>query len=154
MVLGHHQSMGRAGESDFVPPQKLLKNPLVAGDNWEWSGTGWKGIPSSIESAVSGPKEVVIPAGTFKAMKVVTHGTQRPSQTTSISWYAPNIGLVKSRSEVGPSPEMIQAMSGIMGMGKVMAERGPMVSTTELVEYKFPKLEPGELEAELNKTAK
>jgi len=69
-----------------------------------------------------------LPAGKFKAMKVVCEVTQNGAKANKTYWYGPNIGLVKS-----------------------ITESGPVKSTTELVSYDFPKLQPGELEAEINR---
>ncbi|MBS2006579.1 MAG: hypothetical protein JST01_06040 [Cyanobacteria bacterium SZAS TMP-1] len=79
-------------------------------------------------STTTGPEDVEVPAGKFKSMKVVTKLTQNGSPVTKTYWYGANVGLVKSKTE-----------------------SGTVTSEAELMEYKFPKLEPGELEAELNK---
>jgi hypothetical protein len=130
LVLNHHETYGDKMQAEFLPPKKFLKNPLVDGDTWEWAGKGMMAMPVTEKSTVSGPEEITVPAGTFKAMKVEALVTQGGMPVTKTYWYGPNVGLVKSRTQ-----------------------SGTVISNTELVEYQFPKLEPGELEAELDKAA-
>jgi hypothetical protein len=60
----------------------ILKARAKAGESWE--------VPDGKRTA-SGPEEVKVPAGTFKALKVVL---ETEGQTLT-SWYAPGIGEVK-----------------------------------------------------------
>jgi hypothetical protein len=130
-VLNHHETYGDKMQADFLPPKLYLKNPLIDGDRWEWAGKGMMGMPISEIDTVSGPDEVVVGAGTFKAMKVETVVTQGGMPVKKTYWYGPNVGLVKSRTVSGTT-----------------------ISNTELLQYEFPKLEPGELQAELDKNGK
>ena len=127
-VLDNHIEYSSSMTADFVPPKQTLKHPLENGDSWQWAGTGMMKTPSTENYTVSGPEEVIVPAGKFKAMKVVSEVNSMGAKATKIYWYGPNVGLVKSTTE-----------------------SGPVKSTTELVSYDFPKLLPGELEAEINR---
>lgn len=116
--------------ADFIPPRQYIKDPLFDKDTWHWEGKGMMGVAIDETSVTSGPEEITVPAGKFKCMKVVTKLTQGGAPVTKTYWYGGNVGLVKSK-----------------------IEGGKMSSESELMEYKFPKLEPGEYEAELNKNA-
>jgi hypothetical protein len=109
------------GENDsmstqYQPPYELIKNPLTASDSWQWTGKGMMGVDINDSSEVSGPEEAVVPAGHFRAMKVVTKITQGGSPITKTYWYADWVGLVKS-----------------------VTEAGQLKTTTELVDYNFRK---------------
>lgn len=129
LVLDHHLEYESNGmKADYVPPKQTLKHPLESGDSWQWAGTGMMNTASTENYVVSGPEEIIVPAGKFNAMKVVSDVTTAGAKATKTYWYGPNVGLVKS-----------------------ITESGPVKSTTELVSYDFPKLLPGELEAEINR---
>jgi len=117
-------------KADFVPPRQYIKDPLFDGDGWHWAGKGMMGVYIDESSETTGPEEITVPAGKFKCMKVITKITQAGAPCTKTYWYGGNVGLVKSKTETKD-----------------------FVSDAELTEYKFPKLEPGEYEAELNKNA-
>ena len=107
----------------FAPPKQILKDPLLKGDTWQWDGTGMMDAKISETNTVSGPDEIVVPAGKFLAMKVVTQSVQGGASVTKTYWYAPFIGIVQA-----------------------VSESGSVKSTSKLVEYHFPKLQPGEKE--------
>jgi len=102
--------------ANFEPVRQYLKNPLGAGATWSWKGTGMMGVSVDETSKVVGAEEVVVPAGKFQAMKVVTTVLQGGATVNKTYWYANWIGLVKS-----------------------MTETGNVKSTTELVDYSFKK---------------
>jgi len=128
-VMDHHTEYeANCLKADYLPPRVILKHPLTDTLSWQWAGKGMMGVDMVENYNVSGPEEIVVPAGKFKAMKVVCEVTQNGAKANKTYWYGPNIGLVKS-----------------------ITESGPVKSTTELVSYDFPKLQPGELEAEINR---
>src|SRR6185436_14508395 len=61
----------------------VLKAKLKAGDSWD--------VPDGGKRTVHGPEEVDVPAGKFKALRVVW---ERDGATLT-SWYAPGVGEVK-----------------------------------------------------------
>lgn len=85
----------------FQPARKLLKNPLVQGDEWQWEGKGMLGIALKESSQVAGMEEVEVPAGIFQAMKVVTNTTQGGTAIKRTSWSVNQVGLVKDTIEIG-----------------------------------------------------
>lgn len=101
---------------DYDPPDQLIKNPLIAGDTWQWTGKGMMSVDIIDSSEVEPAEEVIVPAGKFKAMKVSSKVVQGGATATKTYWYAPWVGLVKS-----------------------MTESGPVKSTTELLDYSFKK---------------
>ena len=72
------------------------------------------GVSRSEKNEVLGPEEVVVPAGKFTAMKVVTSVVQGGAPVSKVYWYAPYVGLVKS-----------------------MTDNGSVQSQTELLHYNF-----------------
>ncbi len=98
----------------FQPTRNYLKNPLKSGDSWAWQGQGMMGVAIQETSQVAGAEPVVVPAGKFQAMKVVTQVTQGGTPVTKTYWYANRVGLVKSKTDAGT-----------------------VTSTTELQDYSF-----------------
>lgn len=80
----------------FVPERVLLMNPPTKDQCWNWKGKGNFGVEIDNVSTVSGPEEIVTPAGKFQAMKVTVTGTQGGQPINMSYWYANHIGLVKS----------------------------------------------------------
>jgi hypothetical protein len=81
------------------PARQLLKNPLVAGAKWRWKGKGMTGDDVLEINTVAGPEFVTTPAGRFRAMKIVSKVTEGDAAVTRTTWYAPGVGLVKTRTE-------------------------------------------------------
>lgn len=81
---------------DFVPERVLLMNPLTKDATWNWKGKGNFGVEIDNVSTVSGPEEVVTPAGKFQTMKFTVSGTQGGQPINQSYWYANYIGLVKT----------------------------------------------------------
>ena len=64
---------------------------MKSGDSWD-AGEG--------KRTVYGPDEVEVPAGKFRALRVVwERGT-----VTYTSWYAPNVGEIKRTAKHGDDP--------------------------------------------------
>ncbi|HEX8922872.1 MAG TPA: hypothetical protein VF766_15465 [Pyrinomonadaceae bacterium] len=101
------------------PARQYLLNPLVAGAKWKWSGKSITGIDAFESSEVIGPEVVKVPAGTFRAMKVMSRATEGEAVVKKTYWYAEGVGLVKSLTE---SPQL--------------------ENTWELVSYSFKKASP------------
>jgi hypothetical protein len=94
--LGQENAQAR-----YEPPRQYLKNPLVAGAKWSWKGKGVMGQEIIEFNEVIGPQMVKVPAGTFRAMKILSRVTDGDSASTKTYWYADGVGLVKSMTEGG-----------------------------------------------------
>lgn len=103
-------------QADFKPVRQYLRNPLSAGANWTWSGTGMMDVAIEDSASVSGPETVVVPAGKFSAFHVSSRVLQGGQPVKKDYWYANHVGQVKS-----------------------MTDSGSVQSTTVLLRYKFPK---------------
>lgn len=103
-------------EAVYQPVKPLIKNPLSKGDTWTWKGTGMMDVEIAESSTVSGPEQVVVPAGKFTAMKVVTDVSQGGATVKRTLWFANYVGMVKG-----------------------MTESDSFQSTTELLDYSFRK---------------
>jgi hypothetical protein len=86
----------------FQPERVLLNNPPKKDETWPWNGKGNMGVVIDNTSVVSGPEEVITPAGKFQAMKVTVTGTQGGQPINMTYWYANYIGLVKTAAKSGP----------------------------------------------------
>ena len=88
-------------EAKYEPPKQYLANPLAVGLKWEWSGKDPTQVEHSEKNTVAGAEAVTVPAGKFRAMKVVSIVTGASIPMTRTNWYAEGVGLVKSRTEGG-----------------------------------------------------
>ncbi len=88
-------------EASYDPPKQYLPNPLVVGQKWEWSGKDPTQVEYRERSRVDAAEQVTVPAGKFRAMKVVTEVTGGSAAKTVTNWYAEGVGLVKSTTDGG-----------------------------------------------------
>jgi hypothetical protein len=87
-------------EATYEPPKKYLPNPLIVGQKWEWTGKDPTQVEYREASRVVGQETVTVPAGKFRAMKVVTEIAGIGVKTRT-NWYAADVGLVKSTTQAG-----------------------------------------------------
>jgi len=88
-------------QATYDPPGRLLPNPIVAGQKWEWTGKDPTQVEYRESSRAVGMETVTVPAGKFRAMKVVTETAGGAAPKTTTSWYADGVGLVKTLSVGG-----------------------------------------------------
>jgi hypothetical protein len=92
------------------PPHPWLKLPVEGGGEWAYDDIGLGGrILGKVRATASGPEEVEVPAGTYRAIRVEMSWPARGglgdwAPSTSTRWYAPGVGLVK---QTGPSYEEV-----------------------------------------------
>ena len=86
-------------EAKYEPPKKYLQNPLVPGFKWQWSGKDYTHQEVAEDNAVAKLEEVTVPAGKFRAMKLVSQVTGAATPMTRTYWYAADVGLVKTTTE-------------------------------------------------------
>ena len=110
LVLLHRDAF-RNFVSDYQPVKTVLKNPPEIGDSWAWKGkkTGPVAIEIEENSRVISTEAVVVPAGTFQTVKVITNTIQPPTTTTH--WYANQVGLVKSSIDAGRVQSTMELVS-------------------------------------------
>lgn len=80
------------------PPRSLMKLPPQAGKSWAWIP---KSAPVDMKVTDEWVREetVRVPAGTFRAWKLMTV-TKRGEDTATVrTWYAPGVGVVKIERE-------------------------------------------------------
>lgn len=82
-------------------PKLLLKVPLAPGAKWTWAGKSTTLVDMTESSKVVGFERVVVPAGTFRAMKVETQISEGAGALLRTFWYADGVGLIKTWSEAG-----------------------------------------------------
>jgi hypothetical protein len=85
----------------YEPAKQYLPNPLTAGLKWEWKGKDYTQTERNENNQVVGFEKVAVPAGKFRAMKVVSQVTGPATPMTKTYWYAGGVGLVKSTTEGG-----------------------------------------------------
>ena len=88
-------------EIKYDPPRQYLKNPLVAGATWNWSGKSTTLNEVQESNQVIGLEMVEVPAGKFRAMKIVSKVSEGAAAMTKTYWYADGVGLVKYTTEAG-----------------------------------------------------
>lgn len=88
-------------EAKYDPPKQVLPNPLTVGQKWDWTGKDPTQVERNEKNTVTGIEEVTVPAGKFKAMKVVTVTVGGTIPMTKTYWYADGVGLVKTTTEGG-----------------------------------------------------
>jgi hypothetical protein len=88
-------------EIKHAPAKQFLKNPLVAGAKWNWSGKNVTQSEMTEETQVIGPETVTVPAGTFRAIKMVSKVAEGPALKTITTWYADGVGMVKTETDGG-----------------------------------------------------
>jgi len=88
-------------QATYDPPRQYLPNPLTVGQKWEWSGKDPTQVERHETSRVVGVETVTVPAGKFRAMKVVTEIANGKALMTRTSWYADGVGLVKTTTVGG-----------------------------------------------------
>ena len=77
-------------EDRFEPPVRLLALPAKVGATWSGKYT-IQGIQVNISGTIAAQESVSVAAGRFDAVRVEF----KPGLLTTISWYAPGIGVVK-----------------------------------------------------------
>ena len=85
----------------YDPPKQYLPNPLVVGQKWEWRGKDPTQVERHEVNRVVGVETVTVPAGKFRAMKVVSEVTNGGTSMTKTAWYADGVGLVKTETSGG-----------------------------------------------------
>jgi hypothetical protein len=114
-VMWHKETYVKANQTvTFDPTRKYLTNPPSG--TWSWKGKANFGVDVDETSTASGAEPVVVPAGKFQAIKVVTNLVQGGTPVTKTYWYANWVGAVK-----------------------MMTDTGSVKSTTELMDYSFKK---------------
>ncbi|MEN3370230.1 MAG: hypothetical protein V7609_2373 [Verrucomicrobiota bacterium] len=88
-------------EAKYEPPKQYLQNPLVPGFKWNWKGKDTGNNEVTESSQVIGFEKVSVPAGKFRAMKIVSKVTGGAAVMTKTYWYADGVGLVKTTTEAG-----------------------------------------------------
>ena len=84
------------GESQVLtPPRPQLKLPPRAGQTWSWSPSESMFELKIVEKWI-GEETVKTAAGTYKAWKMQTVTTGEGFSLTSLTWYAPGVGVVRS----------------------------------------------------------
>jgi hypothetical protein len=88
-------------KATYEPPKQYLRNPLVAGQKWEWTGKDPTQMERHETYRVVGLENITVPAGKFRAMKVISEITSGATPMTKTYWYAAGVGLVKTTTEGG-----------------------------------------------------
>jgi hypothetical protein len=88
-------------EAKYDPPRQYLPDPLTVGAKWEWKGKDYTQVNRQEKNVVAGFETVTVPAGKFRALKVVSQITTDTATMTKTYWYAENVGLVKSTTSGG-----------------------------------------------------
>jgi len=96
---GVHMSHGEG--RDVTPPMPMLKLPAADTPAWEYQTKDGDGKAIRLGFKVSGEEEVMVPAGTFKAVRVEVTRTAGGDKVNGTVWFAPRVGPVKQVTEAG-----------------------------------------------------
>ena len=88
-------------EAKYEPAKQFLQNPLVPGFKWRWQGKDQTQTEVGENNKVVKFENVIVPAGKFRAMKLVSEVSGGPRLMIRTSWYANGVGLVKTVTEAG-----------------------------------------------------
>ena len=83
-----------ARESRYDPPILRVKFPLKKGEKWEWKGT-CGGREEKAAFTNEGEEEIEVKAGKFKAWKVFGGFDGPNGGSTSTTWYADGVGMIR-----------------------------------------------------------
>jgi hypothetical protein len=86
-------------EAKYEPPKQYLQNPLVPGFKWKWNGKDYTQQEWAEDNTVAEFEEVTVPAGKFRAMKLISLVTGAAHPMTRTYWYAEGVGLIKTTTE-------------------------------------------------------
>jgi hypothetical protein len=81
------------------PPLPLIRYPVKAGDKWD--GELKVGKDAARYDCVATEEEVSVPAGKFKAVKVVINVTENGNTLATTYWFVNDIGFVRQTVEAG-----------------------------------------------------
>jgi hypothetical protein len=76
------------------PPRPILKLPPRAGQTWSWSPAD-SAFELKITEKWIGEESIKVKAGTFRAWKLQTVAIGEDSEITTLTWYAPGVGMVR-----------------------------------------------------------
>src|SRR6266404_6124216 len=85
----------------YDPPKQYLPNPPVAGQKWEWTGKDPTQTERHEKNRVVRFENITVPAGKFRAMKVMSEVSGASIPMIKTNWYADGVGLVKATTEGG-----------------------------------------------------
>jgi hypothetical protein len=89
----------RTNDVAISPPECILKYPVKEGDTWTAEmKTGDQ--PGTMTAKTGKKEEVRVPAGKYEAISVTTEMTSAGSRVRIISWFAPEVGIVKQSIEI------------------------------------------------------
>ena len=88
-------------EIKYDPPRQYLQNPLLPGAKWEWKGKDNTQTETQESNKIIRFERITVPAGKFRAMKVVSRVSGAATPITRTYWYAEGVGLVKSTTDGG-----------------------------------------------------
>jgi hypothetical protein len=82
------------------PPACILKYPFKDGERWETPlAVGATRFSMAFESVRA--EDVTTPSGKYKTVAVMGTATLDGTKTGSTCWYAPDVGIVKQKTEAG-----------------------------------------------------
>ncbi|MDP9003866.1 MAG: hypothetical protein M3N12_03645 [Verrucomicrobiota bacterium] len=88
-------------EARYEPAKQYLPNPAKVGFQWTSSSKDPAQTEVTEKSKVVGFENVTVPAGKFRAIKVVSEVTGGVAHMTKSYWYADGVGLVKTTTDGG-----------------------------------------------------
>ncbi|MEY2564726.1 MAG: hypothetical protein QOH88_2919 [Verrucomicrobiota bacterium] len=88
-------------QAKYDPAKQYLQNPLKAGFQWTTISKDPTQTEVTEKNKVVGFETVMVPAGKFRAMKVVSEVSGGVAHMIKTYWYADGVGLVKTTTDGG-----------------------------------------------------
>jgi hypothetical protein len=92
----------RINGTEVSPPVCVLKYPVKAGESWKADAKLGDQV-LKMKFVAGKLKEVTTSAGTYKAVSVETETNDNGTNIKSKCWFAPDVGVVKQKLEIGDS---------------------------------------------------
>ena len=86
---------------DLSPPICLIKYPLKSGQTWGGE-MKVRGQSVKVECSEGEAEDIQVPAGKYRAIPCTVVVSDGNAKSTTVFWFADDVGIVKQRSDLGP----------------------------------------------------
>jgi hypothetical protein len=91
----------RMNNVELVPPICLIKYPVKTGQTWSAeTKAGERQV--RVASSEGTAEDITVPAGKYRALPCTIVVTDGNARSTTVFWFAEDVGIVKQKSEFGP----------------------------------------------------
>jgi hypothetical protein len=95
------------------PPRAIMKLPPRAGQTWSWSPAD-SAFALKITEKWIGEETIKVKAGTYRAWKLQTVTSGEDSEITTLTWYAPGVGVVRTERKGHRGDQQVSGWSELV----------------------------------------